>query len=205
MSDRFNTTAGWVLFSGIVALGLTSVSHRYFKADKDERPEKMGFEIAGVVREGGGEAAKEEPIEARLAVADLAKGEASFGKCKSCHTDTQGGAAGQGPNLWGLLGRAVAGTSFAYSDDMKKVGGNWDWGKLDHWLKSPKSLAAGTKMSFGGMPDGQERANLIAYLNKQGSNLPLPAVPAAAPAEGAKEGESAPAADASGAAEPAKK
>ena len=35
-------------------------------------------------------------------------------------------------------------------------------------------------MSFAGLPDGQERANVMAYLNSQGSNLPLPAVPAAA-------------------------
>ena len=53
MDDRTNTTAGWVLFSGIVALGLSSLSAHYFLADKNERPEKMGYAIAGVVHEGG--------------------------------------------------------------------------------------------------------------------------------------------------------
>ena len=38
MDDRFNTAAGWVLFSGIVALGLSSVSAQYFTADKPPRP-----------------------------------------------------------------------------------------------------------------------------------------------------------------------
>ncbi len=184
MDDRFNTTAGWVLFSGIIALGLTSISGRHFMADKNERPEKLGYEIAGVVHDGGGEASSEESIEARLAKADPAKGAASFAKCKSCHTNAQGGPNGIGPNLYGVVGEAVAvgRGGFAFSDDLKKVGGKWDWTALDHWLKSPKSMAAGTKMSFAGLSDGQERANVIAYLNTEGSKLPLPAAPAAAPA-----------------------
>lgn len=190
MDDRFNTTAGWVLFSGIIALGLASISGRHFMADKNERPEKMGYEIAGVVHEGGGAVAAEEPIEARLAKADPAKGAASFAKCKSCHTDAQGGANGIGPNLYGVVGEAVAvgRNGFAFSDDLKKAGGKWDWATLDHWLKSPRSMAAGTKMTFAGLSDGQERANVIAYLNTDGSNLALPKAPAAAPAD-AKAGD----------------
>lgn len=203
MDDRFNTTAGWVLGAGIIALGLSSISSRYFHADKEHRPEKMGYEIAGVVSSEGG-ASKEEPIEARLAAADPAKGEAAFAKCKSCHTIDAGGANGIGPNLNGTMGKAVAGhAGFAYSDDLKKVGGSWDWAKMDAWLKSPKAMAAGTKMTFAGLSDGAERANLIAYLNAQGSNLPLPAAPAAEAAEAPKEGEAA--AAASGAPEAAAK
>jgi cytochrome c len=38
MNDRFNTIAGWVLFSGIVALGLNAVSERVFNANRPERP-----------------------------------------------------------------------------------------------------------------------------------------------------------------------
>ncbi|MEJ6010669.1 cytochrome c family protein [Novosphingobium aquae] len=201
MDDRFNTTAGWVLGAGIIALGLSSISSRYFHADKSHRPEKMGYEIAGVVSSEGG-AAKEEPIEARLAAADPAKGEATFAKCKSCHTIDAGGANGIGPNLNATMGKAVAGhAGFAYSDDLKKVGGSWDWAKMDAWLKNPKAMAAGTKMTFAGLSDGAERANVIAYLNAQGSNLPLPAVPAAEAAEAPKEGEAA----ASGAPEAAAK
>jgi cytochrome c len=89
---------------------------------------------------------------------------------------------------------------FAYSDAVKGKGGNWDWASMDAWLKNPKAFAAGTKMSFAGIGDAAERANLLVYLNTQGSNLPLPAAPAAdaaaAPAEGAA---------AAPAAEPAKK
>ena len=45
MDDRFNTIAGWTLFSGVVALGLASLSSHYFRATKENRPEKMGYEI----------------------------------------------------------------------------------------------------------------------------------------------------------------
>ena len=85
MDDRFNTIAGWTLFSGIVALGLSSLSGHYFLADKEHRPAKMGYAIEGVEAEAGA-AAVAEPIAARLAKGDVAKGETTFAKCKACHS-----------------------------------------------------------------------------------------------------------------------
>ena len=209
--NRFNTIAGWTLFSGVVALGLASVSSHYFKANKNERPEKMGYEIEGVVQEGEGGAAAV-PLEVLLASADAAKGEATFKKCASCHTNTQGGANGIGPNMWNTMGKPLAGhAGFAYSDALKTKGGSWDWAKMDEWLKNPKAFAPGTKMSFAGIGDAAERANLLVYLNSLGSNLPLPAAPAApaadaaaAPADGAAAAPAEGAAAAPAAAEPAK-
>jgi cytochrome c len=193
MEDRFNTIAGWTLFSGIIALGLTSLSGHYFRADKPHRPDPMGNPIAGVVEEGDG-AAAEVPIETLLASADVAKGAATFKKCASCHTIASGGANGIGPNLFGVLGKPVGkhAAGFAYSTDLAGHGGTWDWANMNVWLTNPKKFASGTKMGFAGISDGQERANVMAYLNTQGSNLPMPAAPAAAPAV---EGAPAPAAD----------
>lgn len=178
MSDRFNTIAGWTLFSGVVLLSLSAVSSRYFHAGKEQRPETMGYEIAGVVQEGeGGKDAT--PFEAYLAKADIAKGEKTFAKCASCHTINQGGAAGLGPNLYGTMGANVASHAFAYSEALKSKGGKWDWLNMSEWLTNPAAYAPGTKMGFAGLSDPQERANLIVYLNAQGSNLPLPPVPEA--------------------------
>jgi cytochrome c len=187
MDDRFNTIAGWTLFAGIVGLGLTTVSSHYFRADKPHRPEKMGYAIEGVAAEGEG--AKEVPLATLLASADVAKGEATFAKCASCHTINAGGANGIGPNLHGVVGEAVGQgvAGFAFSDALKSVGGEWTFDKLNDWLKSPKAFAPGTKMTFAGLSKPEDRANIIAYLNTQGSNLPLPTPPAAdaaAPAEG---------------------
>ena len=191
MADRFNTIAGWTLGAGIVALGLASLSGRYFHADKEHRPETMGYAIEGVSSEEGG--AAQVSIEALLTAADPAKGEATFKKCTSCHNADQGGANGIGPNLYGVLGESIAAGrgGFAFSDALKGKGGKWDWASMNEWLTSPKAFAPGTKMSFAGISDPAERANLMVFLNSKGSNLPLPAVPevAAAPA-----GDAAPAA-----------
>ena len=48
---------------------------------------------------------------------------------------------------------------------------------LDEWLTSPRKFAPGTKMTFAGLSDPQDRADVILYLNQHGSNLPLPAPP----------------------------
>ncbi len=206
MDDRSNTIAGWVLAGGIVALGLSIVSGMYFHG---EAPEKEGFAVAA---EAGGEAgaAAAVPIATLLATTDVAKGEAVFKKCAACHTIAQGGPNGIGPNLWAALGKPhghVAG--FSYSDALKSVPGNWDFEGMDKWLANPKKYAPGTKMTFAGLGNPEERANLIAYLNSQGSNLPLPPPPAAdaaAPAADAATGEAtaAPAADAAAPAPAAK-
>ena len=186
MEDRFNTIAGWTLFSGIVALGLSSLSGHYFEANKEHRPHKMGYEIEGVVSSEGGAVAAV-PLETLLAAADPAKGEATFKKCTSCHTINSGGANGIGPNLYGIVGKPIGkhAPGFAYSTDLAGHGGNWDFANLNDWLASPKKFASGTKMSFAGLGSAEDRANLIVYLNAQGSNVPLPAAPAAAPTEAA--------------------
>ena len=181
MEDRFNTIAGWTLFSGIVALGLSSVSGKFFEANKPHRPHEMGYAIEGVVSSAAGPAA-EVPIETLMASADPAKGANVFKKCASCHNADQGGANGIGPNLYGVVGKPIGkhAAGFAYSPDLAGHGGNWDFATLSIWLHRPKAFASGTKMTFAGLDNPQDRANVIAYLNTQGSNMPLPAAPAAA-------------------------
>jgi cytochrome c len=186
MDGRFNTIAGWVLGAGIVLLGASLVTGEVFKS---ERPEKMGYPIEGVEEEGEGSAEAEQPIAHFLQTADAAAGEAQFRKCAACHTVNQGGANGLGPNLFGSMGRPVAQSAgFAYSDALRSKGGTWTWDAMSEWLRSPRAFAPGTKMTFAGLSDPQDRANLLAYLNSQGGSLTIPPPPAAAtPAEQAAE------------------
>jgi cytochrome c len=179
MDDRFNTIAGWVLFAGIVALGSSIIAGELFHS---ERPEKMGYPIAGVVQEGAGAAAAEQPIEVYLAKADPAKGQQVFNKCMACHNADKGGANQLGPNLWGILGAPIGqGRGFAFSDVLSKKGGNWDWDNLSQWLTSPRAFAPGTMLTFAGLGDPQDRANVIAFLNsKSDAPKPLPPGPVAA-------------------------
>ena len=195
MEDKSNIIAGWTLFAGIIALGSTILTGEYFHA---ETPEKGGFEVADAAPEGGAAIAAK-PI--NFAAGDPAKGAEIFKKCTSCHTITQGGANGIGPNLYGVVGKKHGHLpGFAYSANLLAKPGNWDFAALDEWLKNPKKYVEGTKMSFAGLSKSEDRADVIVYLNAQGSNLPIPpapvegAAPAPAPEAGAKPADAAKAA-----------
>jgi cytochrome c len=189
MDDRFNTIAGWVLFAGIVALGSSIIAGEAFHS---EAPKQEGYPIEGADEGAGGAAAAEKPIEFYLASADPAKGAETFKKCAACHNADKGGPNQLGPNLWGVIGAPIGeGRGFSFSSALSSKGGNWDWDSLNKWLTSPKAFAPGTKMTFAGLGDPQERANVIAYLNQQSdSPKPMPAPPAAPPGSPTAGGDS---------------
>ena len=200
MENRSNIVAMMGLGAAIVALGATLVSSEFFAS---ERPEKMGYVVEGVQEDAaaaGGAAAAPVAIASLLPTADAAKGAEVFKKCASCHTVAQGGANGIGPNLYATLGDDVGKGKggFAFSDVLSGKGGKWDFDKMNTWLTSPKAFAPGTKMSFAGLSKPEDRANVLVYLNSQGSNLPLPAAPAAEAALAKAAGGNATAAAAAG-------
>lgn len=189
--SQFNTIAGWSLAGAIVALGTSIVVGEVFHA---ERPETMGYVVEGVASEGGEDEAEMTMAEAFPQVT-VEQGESIFRRCASCHTVNQGGANGIGPNLYGVVGGPHAHRSdFSYSPALGAMSGPWTFEDLNAWLARPSAYAQGTTMSFAGLSDPLDRAAVILYLNAQGSNLPLPEPPAAAPEadeEAAAEGEEA--------------
>jgi cytochrome c len=202
---KWNKILGAGLATALVILGLREVTDRMFSHEKPTNP---GYAVA-VVEEaaGGGEAVDALPDWGTvLKTADLAAGEATFAKCQSCHNNAAGGPNAIGPNLNGVVGRAVAShPGFAYSDAMKGQAAkhpNWTYDELYQYLKAPGAYVSGTKMTFVGVKPGQDRINLIAYLRSAGSTgYPIPAPdPKRAPAAAAPAAGAAPA---SGAAAPA--
>lgn len=178
MDDRFNTVAGWVLFAGIVALGSSVLSYKYFHADDPERPEQLGYVIEGVELETAAavEMTMAQAINMMSADEQIAAGERVFAKCSACHTIEQGGANGIGPNLYAVMGAGIGNhvPGYAYSAALAGVDGVWNWETMDAWLKNPRGFADGTKMSFAGLPKIEDRAAVAMYMNSYGSNLPVP-------------------------------
>ncbi|KND58042.1 membrane c-type cytochrome cy [Candidatus Paraburkholderia schumanniana] len=85
--------------------------------------------------------------------------------CAVCHTFGKGEPNGQGPNLFGIVGRPLASESgFKYSTGMKAAAGQvWDEKLLDAWLTDTQSVAPGNAMTyFEG--DEARRQKIIAYL-----------------------------------------
>lgn len=124
--------------------------------------------------------APEPDLATLLANAEIASGERRARICTACHTFNEGGRDGQGPNLWGVLGRDIAARpSFNYSDALANEPGNWTFEKIDAYLRSPGDAIPGNKMAFAGVRLARQRAEIIAYLRAQGADhIPLPSPPA---------------------------
>jgi cytochrome c len=114
-----------------------------------------------------------------LPSADPARGKKDTMKygCFGCHTFNEGGEAGIGPNLYGVVGAAHGHMpGYSYSEALKGKQGLWTYDELYQWLKKPSAYAPGTKMTFPGAPNPKDRADLIAYLRSLSPNpVPLPA------------------------------
>jgi cytochrome c len=100
------------------------------------------------------------------AAGDPKRGAQSFDdECSDCHTATQGGKNGKGPNLFGIVGRAAGSTAgFDYSDANKNSHFVWTPEQLEAYLPSPKSAMPGTKMRYAGVKDPAQRADIISFL-----------------------------------------
>ena len=109
--------------------------------------------------------AADSDLDARLAAANLKRGQLLYMVCKACHDVEAGLPHKVGPNLYGMFGRE-AGTAegFKYTDALVKSGIVWTPETMDAWLKQPGALVPGNGMAFAGIANDADRASLIAWL-----------------------------------------
>lgn len=107
-------------------------------------------------------------VEAALAGGDTEAGEKVFKKCKACHMIGEGAKNRTGPDLTNMVGAAIGVVpDFKYSKGMiehSDAGAVWTIENLNALFTKPRDFVTKTKMSFAGLKDEDDRANLIAYL-----------------------------------------
>ena len=110
---------------------------------------------------------------APAAAQDAAAGQRVFNQCRACHTINEGGRAGVGPNLWGIVGRRAATfEGFRYSANMQQLGEQghtWTEDNLRAYIGNPRAIAPQGSMAFAGIRNEQQLNDLIAYLRTQRS------------------------------------
>ena len=179
-SFEFNKIAMGALGTIFVLMSASFISESLFHS---QIPARAGFMIE--TGEDDGHAIKAtiegpayDPIASLLASADVAAGAKVAKKCASCHTFDKGGKKKVGPNLYNIVGNAMAAVDgFGYSAALKSFGGGkmWDYASLNGYLYKPKKYVKGTAMGFAGLKKTGDRANIIAYLRTfADSPAPLP-------------------------------
>jgi cytochrome c len=183
-SFELNKILGAILGTCLITLALNIGAGAIFAPEK---PAKPGYNIA--VKEAGHDTAAaapaEEPIETLLASASVDRGQTTAKQCQACHTFEKGGPNRVGPNLYGIVGdeRGKERGGFNFSAAMKAKGGTWTFDELNKFLTNPRGYIPGTNMTFAGLSRGQQRADVIDYLNTlSDSPQPLPKAAAKAPA-----------------------
>jgi cytochrome c len=101
--------------------------------------------------------------------ADPVRGARVFQRCYACHSVVRGEVKLPGPNLSGVLGRRAGSLpGFRFSPAMIEAGAArglvWTRATLDAFLADPPGLVPGTGMGPPGLPDADDRRDVIDYL-----------------------------------------
>ncbi len=106
--------------------------------------------------------------DAATEIGDAERGAAIWQECAGCHAIGPDAEHGIGPKLNGIFGRRAAGhDDFNYSKSLARAGRDglvWTFETLDAYITNPRTFASGTRMSYPGLKDTGQRADLLAFL-----------------------------------------
>ena len=186
-SFEINKVLGALLGTCLVLVAMHIASGAIFTP---EPPAKPGYIITVKEEQPAGgaapAAAAEPPIETVLASASSEHGAQIAKQCEACHNFQEGQGAKVGPDLYGVVDRPIASApGFNYTAALKSasqtLGGKWTFDALNKWLTHPSAVAPGTAMTFAGLSNEKQRADVIDYLDTLSPHpVPLPAAQGAA-------------------------
>jgi cytochrome c len=105
--------------------------------------------------------------QASAAEGNPAQGQRVFGACAACHS-LQPDQNMTGPSLADVWNRkAGSSSSFSrYSPALKSANIVWNDKTLDEWINDPQHVVPGNQMTFEGIKDARQRADLLAFLKE---------------------------------------
>lgn len=97
---------------------------------------------------------------------DVSAGRRVFNsQCSICHSPRPDQNI-VGPSLFGVVGRHSGSVpTFHYSSANRRSGLTWSAASLDRYLSAPAKMVPGTYMTYPGLQDAKQRADLIAFLS----------------------------------------
>ena len=164
-SFEINKILGALLGTCLILLVLHITSGAIFSTPA---PAKPGYEVAVKEEKAGAPEAKPaaQPIENLLASASVEHGAQISKQCGACHNFQEGRGPKVGPDLYDVVGRKIASVAgFNYSAALKGKSGTWTFDELNKWLTDPRAMVPGTAMTFAGLANEKQRADIIAYLD----------------------------------------
>ena len=176
-SFELNKVLGALLGTCLILVAMHIAAGAIFTPEK---PAKPGYEVAVKEAQPQAGAAPAAPaavsIDTRFASAAAQRGAEVAKQCQPCHNFQEGQGPKIGPDLYAVVGRKIASApGFNYSSALKSKNGTWDFNTLNTWLTKPTAYAPGTAMTFAGLSNDKQRADVIAYLDTLSPNpVPLP-------------------------------
>ena len=114
---------------------------------------------------------------AQAADGNAGRGQRVFNACAQCHS-LEPDRNMTGPSLAELWNRKAGSlASFPrYSPALQSANVVWNDKTLDEWIKDPQHVVPGNQMTFPGVKDAQQRADLLAFLKQatQAGRAPTP-------------------------------
>jgi len=150
--------------AGVIACSILTAACAGEESEPSEAPSETGAAPVEEIATDNDPMATKDGVDYASLTGDAASGKSVFAQCRTCHV-VDSDVNRIGPSLAGIIGRTAGSVEgFNYSPANKNSGITWTEEQMYVYLENPQKVIPKTKMIFGGLPDAQKRADVIAYM-----------------------------------------